>query len=117
MLCYFFYFDSFFLFFFFCWIYFSFKFNPPIKNFLLPSNLFFYFEFHPYFFNYYFFVILDPFVLLIFVIPFHSSTFNLLGLVLYHFSMYNASSLMTWVTSLKSWHGSISSFSYFFFLS
>jgi len=60
---------------------------------------------------------LDSFVLLIFLIPFHSSAFNLLGIVLYHFSMYNASSLMTRVTGLKSWHGSISFFSYFFFLS
>jgi len=63
----------------------------------LPSNLF-YFYFHPHYCNYYFFYFRSFCVVNLFFL-FYFSVFNLLGIMLHHFSIYDAFDLMTesWV--------------------
>ena len=82
---------------FFSFVKFFLLFNPPIKNFMLPSNLFFYFNFYACSFNYHFFI-LYTFVFFILFLPL---VFNLLAIEPCNFFIYDAFRPITWVMSLE----------------
>jgi hypothetical protein len=72
--------------------------NPLIVVFCFPSNLFFYFDFHPYSFNY---IVFRFFCVADFFHGFIPLTFDLLGIEFRNFFIYSFSSLITWAMCWK----------------